>query len=463
MQLLDAILAFTLTMAALATVVTVIMEAVLRVARMRKKNMVEVMRLLNKELGKGLWGMSNEERWDFFVKVVENPVETTIENLKPLWKDLDLEARLAFFGRGKSTEPKLLRRFFEFIVQLLRDKKRAGFHENVSLEYLLRCLAETTSVQQASITASKTLKAEFNRIARKYEEIGSSVSANFKRHAQVWSIWIGIGLAIAANIDGIRIFEAYRVDPSLATAVIAQQETFTQNFQDTQETTKKVNEAAVRVDAARAALNQAQAAKNEAEITLKKAALAKAEAALEEQVSLKNIQQTALRAQQQLADLVALGIPLGWKLYPNCPYGGTVEQWGASSPKCKEIPAAKRGIQPLWGWKGFRILSTACSDPGGFFLWLFEVVVTGILIGLGAPFWYDIAKRLAQVRKGLQKATASTEYRLSARDANGDYKKRREIVDNVLADAAGEEDARLSQKPRGRPLLTPDGNVYTKG
>ncbi len=37
MQLLDATLAFALTMAALATVVTVIMEACLRVARMRKK------------------------------------------------------------------------------------------------------------------------------------------------------------------------------------------------------------------------------------------------------------------------------------------------------------------------------------------------------------------------------------------------------------------------------------------
>lgn len=422
MQLLDAILAFTLTLAALATVVTVIMEAAVRIARVRKKNMVEEMRLLNKELGKGPLNMSDDERWDFFVRVVENPAAAAIGELKPLWQNLDLEARLDLFGRGKSVDAGFLRRIGACVAQLFHDKKRAGLYEEVSLEYLLRCLAETEAVQKVSLAAGRALKVEFNRIARKYEEIGSSVSANFKRHAQLWSIWIGIALAVVANIDGVRIFEAYRVDPNLATAVIAQQETFS-----------------------------------------RKDPAARAEAARETPVTLDQIQQTALRARQQVADLVALGIPLGWRLYPACPYGGTTDQWGASSPRCKQIGTAERGLPPLWGWKGFRVLRTARIDPGGFLLWLFKVVVTGILIGLGAPFWFDIAKRLAQLRKGLQKATASTEYRLSARNANGDYEKRKEIVENVLADAAGEEDVKLSRQPRGRPLLAPDGKVYTEG
>ena len=42
MELLDAALAFALTLAALATVVTVIMEIVLRSVLMRKKNLVQV-------------------------------------------------------------------------------------------------------------------------------------------------------------------------------------------------------------------------------------------------------------------------------------------------------------------------------------------------------------------------------------------------------------------------------------
>lgn len=64
---------------------------------------------------------------------------------------------------------------------------------------------------------------------------------------------------------------------------------------------------------------------------------------------------------------------------------------------------------------------------------------------------------------GLQSASASTEYRLSASDANGDYKKRKEIVENVLADAAGEAEAKLVEIPQGRTLLSPDGTAYMKG
>lgn len=61
-----------------------------------------------------------------------------------------------------------------------------------------------------------------------------------------------------------------------------------------------------------------------------------------------------------------------------------------------------------------------------------------MLIGLSAPFWFDVAKRLSQIRKGVQNENASTEYRLSAKDANGDSKIRKDIVEDVLSDAAGE-------------------------
>ena len=458
MQLLDAILAFALTMAALATIVTVIMEACLRVARMRKKNFIEVMKLLNRELGKGTLKMTKDERWKFFVRVVNNPAEAAIaelapgvSKLPPSFKKKSIEGRIAEFGRDKTAGIAAPRRMGRFLKQLfLGDKMRAGLYEKVSLEYMLRCLAESRSIKQASITAGETLKVEFNRIARKYEEFGSSVSASFKHHAQAWSIGIGIVLALVANIDGLRIFEAYRVDPGLAAAVIEQQDKFIQNHQNAQgsldEFNRKLTKFQKAVKEKSEELDKAKKDKREeAVLAEKEKALAEAEAVLENQIALKNIQQTAQRAQQQLVDLVALGVPLGWKLYPNCPYGGTLEQWSMSSPKCKAIPEGKRGKIVGFERFGGRIVNTAGNDLAGFFLWLFVVVGTGVLIGLGAPFWFDIAKRLSQIRKGLQSTAASTEYRLSANDANGDYKKRKEIVENVLADAAGEAAAKATE------------------
>lgn len=77
MQLLDVTIAFALTLAAFATVVTVIMEACLRVSRLRKKNLVEIMKLIDKELQGEPFNFTAVNRWDFFVKTVQNPAERT--------------------------------------------------------------------------------------------------------------------------------------------------------------------------------------------------------------------------------------------------------------------------------------------------------------------------------------------------------------------------------------------------
>jgi hypothetical protein len=455
MQLLDAILAFALTMAALATVVTVIMEACLRIARMRKKNFIEVMKLLNKELDKGALNMPADKRWDFFVKVVKNPAEGAAGLLKinseELLKGLDAKQgnekvahSIASLGRSKAAGLPFHKRVGEFLRQIFGDPKRAALYENVSLEYMLRCLAEIDSVKQASLAAGNTLKVEFNRLSQKYEELGSSVSASFKHHAQGWSIGIGIALALVVNIDGLRIFEAYRVDPGLATAVIEQQETFIQNHQTAQSSLAKFKVDFItlqeKVKTARKDLKAAKAAglKDE-DLKPQIQALAETEAALDNLTALKKVQQTTQRAQEQLADLAALGIPLGWTLYPRCPYGESGETWDLSSPRCKAIPEADQKKFTICGWSvPGRIPNTLFNDLGGFVTWFFAVIVTGILIGLGAPFWFDIAKRLSQVRKGLQSASASAEYRLSANNANGDPEKRKKIIETVLEQTASE-------------------------
>lgn len=436
MQLLDAILAFALTLAALATIVTVIMEAGLRIARMRKKNFIEVMKLLNKELGKGTLEMTDEERWEFFVRVVNNPVEAPIDKLKPELDKLALEDRLAYFGRDKAAGAGLLKRVWNFVAQIFGDKKRAGLYENVSLEYMLRCLAETEAVKKASQTASNTLKVEFNRIARKYEELGSSVSASFKHHAQGWSIGIGILLAIFANIDGLRIFEAYRTDPALASAVIAKQDALLNIHTEAQASIEEFKKVRAHYEKSAKEWKKVSAGTDDEEINRAQAVLTAAQKALEEQDDIKEITKTVQNARQQYADLITIGAPVGWDFYPNCPYGDNEAAWLQSSRKCRTIPEAARKYKSQCVF--LRVMQTAWNDRSGFFLWLIIVVVSGVLIGLGAPFWFDVAKRLSQIRKGLQSASASSEYRLSASDANGDYNKRKEIVENVLADAAAE-------------------------
>ena len=442
MQLLDAILAFTLTMGALATVVTLIMEAVVRLSRMRKKNFLQVMKLLDQELGQGYLALSDKERWEFFTKVVSNPTESSGSE------------------DGEKASQQTVENF----------NKTAGLFEKVSLEYMLRCLAATETVKKKTAAAKENLEAEFDRIARKYEELGSSVSASFKNRTAFWSIIIGIALAFLVNIDGLRIFEAYQASPELAASIIEKQDQFAKSFENAKKTSQDLNGALEKLETAEKKLQEAQNltdddGKKAQAIENAKKEKDDAEKNLESQLETKRIEDAVTSAQRQVADLASLGVPLGWDLYPACPYKGSPDQWEASCPKCKAIAFEKRELvskpEPLLAV--VRVYKTAKNDFFGFVQWVIAVLLTGGLIGLGAPFWFDIAKRLSQLRKGVQQATASSEYRLSARDANGDRKTRKEIVGHVLADAEEEARVESAKIPRNRTLLSFDGTPYKKG
>ena len=411
MQLVDVSLAFALTMAALATVVTVVMEICLRVIRMRKKNFVSVMQLLNKELDKGYLDMGTAERWQFFVRVLKNPAVASQPWPAPNLHNEKIEDHLA----------------------AIRKSRLAGVFEKVSLEYLLRCLAECDVVKKASHETGEAIRAEFNRIARKYEEFSSSVSESFKLNSQSWSIIIGIVLAFVANIDGLRIFQAYRSDPELVMAVIEKQDTFIEENQNVQNALQKYTDLREKLDETDKKL-AAAIQNNTTDVAALKKEKEELDAAIAQQSGIAEIQKTIQNSRQQIANLVSLGVPIGWDYYPNCPYGKTELDWAMSDAQCQGVPEKAHDFND--SKYHYRAVQTLMKDFPGMVAWLFRVMFSGILIGLGAPFWFDVAKRLSQIRKGLQNASASTEYRFSARNANGDPEKRREIVDTVLADAA---------------------------
>jgi len=428
MQLLDASLAFVLTLAALATVVTTIIEACFRIARMRKKNLIEVMKLLNNELGKGSLKMNPEERWNFFSKVVENPVETVDLVSKINWKKSDEENEKTLAN---------------FLSSFGKIKDRKGIYTKVTLEYVLRCLSENDSVKRASLEASDKLKTELNRIARKYEEFGSAVSASFKQYAQACSIGIGILLAFGANVDGLRIFEAYRTDPKLAAAVIEKHEGFIEKNKEVQNSMDRLKALYIQEIETKNKLENDELSDTDREAIKKD--LNNIQNKITEESKIANIQKTIQDAKNQISELGALGVPIGWDFYPKCPYGNDESEWLKSSPECRDIPKNNRAIK--WDWFGSCPLSTIRNDFAGFMVWVLKVIITGILIGLGAPFWFDVAKRLSQIRKGLENPNASDEDRLAARDANGDADERKKIVKDVVADTVKEAAASAFKQP----------------
>lgn len=407
MELLDAALAFALTMAALATVVTVIMEIVLRSVLMRKKNLVQLMRLLNDELPKGPLGLDEQERWTFFTRVIENPAE-------------ELAARLsAELPQGKSAK--------QAIDEVGWRDLRRGVYDKVSMEHMLRRLAEVTKVEKMAKQATDKLKSELYRLAGRYEHFGSSVSASFKRRAQMWSIVVGIVLAVVVNVDGMRIFEAYLAKPDLARTVIAREDQFLQAYEQAERRKREIFDQQEAVDTAGTALARAREAhgKESSQAQAAAAKLALAQAKLADLTQPDEIRRLALDAQQQVKEIVALGVPIGREYFPHCRF-------------FRDDQLITTCSGPLWpGGAGTASWSEWLRFLGYVLLWLVPVFITGLLIGLGAPFWFDVATRLAQVRQ-MFKGSPSDSARLAARNADGDPDKRAVIVNRVVTDTAGE-------------------------
>jgi hypothetical protein len=404
-ELLDAVFAFALTLAALATVVTVLMEILLRSVLMRKQNLVEVMYLLNGELPKGTLGLSEEERWEFFTKTVENPAEGVSEHIPKVLPNGDTAA--AAMDR---VDWRCLRH---------------GVYDKVSTEHVLRRLSELPSVARLSAQAADKVKKEFYRLACKYEEFGSAVSTSFKRRSQFWSIVFGMALAVVANVDGIRIFEAYQASSDLAQTVIARQDQIGEAYGQAEDRRRAILAQESAVGQAKAALAAARKQNGE-DSAEAKAALAKLEAANDTLATLTNpeqLQRIAEDAQQQVASLIAMGVPIGGEYFPHCRIFGSHDL----STTCSG-PGWPSGVgEDLWAGR-FQFV-------GHVLLWLVPVLITGMLIGLGAPFWFDVAKRLAQVRQ-MFGGEGSDSTRLAARDADGDPAKRDAIVNRVVDDAA---------------------------
>jgi len=191
-------------------------------------------------------------------------------------------------------------------------------------------------------------------LARRFESYGSEVSIWFQARARLTSVIAGLILAFVVHVDAIVLMRGFMADPALARAVAAQAEQVTARF-------------AAQIRPQDANTPPAQAP-------------------------------DAAEARRQIEELRSLGTPIGWRDGAN----GT-RLWFDRGAHCDEL---RKGGTPNpqlhpYGWLSSVVGDCGCSP----YVWLpasvsvfVGLILGGLLIGLGAPFWYRAVQCLVHMR-----------------------------------------------------------------
>ncbi|CAA0099044.1 Uncharacterised protein [Halioglobus japonicus] len=261
-------------------------------------------------------------------------------------------------------------------------------------------LAQTEEGQTLYLEAQRKGQAYLNRsineIASKYEAFGDSASQMFQRRSRLVSCIVGVILAFLLNLDAVHLFTTLLTDQKVRVELIQRGDQIGQQAQS--------------------ALIAFEAGKISAD---DKENLAAIRAGLQDSLNAKST-------------IASHGIPIGWETAP-----WKQEHW----VECVRVT----WLQWTCGTNVFSSLK-----------WFFYVLLGGLLVGLGSPFWFDTFSRLSGLVRRVR--NPQTPVQQAKEVATG---KEAAIAESLDLPAVFEEAARvaLTAHLSGRPILDTDGSV----
>jgi hypothetical protein len=244
MPILDAALAFTLTMLIVSTVVTALIGFVQTLAGVRKTVMKE---MLEEYYKTELLPVIKREMVRL-KNVVDQNTATQLEQLA-----------------DKTDTSKL---FSDVEMKKLVDASTAEITERLKRSPLGTELMTKLGAEAEFV---------FNELGKRYEAVGEKFTLSFRNNSRWWASGVALILALVLNIDSIFIMDSYIKNQGLRDVVIAQRDTFEQNYKD----------------------------------------LVSSFDAQDDTVTKEEVEKAFSESQDQITTLTSVGLPLGWKYFPH--------------------------------------------------------------------------------------------------------------------------------------------------
>jgi hypothetical protein len=245
--------------------------------------------------------------------------------------------------------------------------------------------ANTANLANAAVITAGTAAADatdavLKNVAQKFDAFGKEAGAYFEGRARLLSVAVAIGLAFLAHVDAVDLFRTYLRDPNARAKVIEQSQAVTEQYKSAQQA----------ADAVKKLVPDANAAPADVKAEVEK--LQK-----DWQAAIGNTNATV----KQYADL---GLPLGWNDARIEAADMSLWLWTCKDPKTLK----GQGLETLRGQcspdekdyaglKGRQFMDVWVQVPKAPNVW-FYLFLGGLLIGLGSPFWYDAVTGLTSLR-----------------------------------------------------------------
>jgi hypothetical protein len=199
MPILDAALAFALTMLVISTTVT----AILTFFRFLAGTRATVMQKMLEE---------------YYEKELQPVINRELVRIRGIGKD-----KLSEEVKKLASEITTSNLFVDVDVNKLVEASTAEIIERLKRSELGKKLVTGLKTEANTI---------FDELGKRYEAVGARFTVSFRTNSKWWASGIALVLALVLNIDSIFIMDSYIKDQGLRDAVIAQRDSIQQDYTD---------------------------------------------------------------------------------------------------------------------------------------------------------------------------------------------------------------------------------------
>lgn len=290
-----------------------------------------------------------------------------------------------------------------------------------TLEFIER-LAETpvgrSLMDETARRGKKYIETFIEDLASKYEDFGESATEYFKRRARLVSVLVAIGLAFSLNVNAIHLFRTFIVNKAARQTMIDKGNAVADGLKAQEEKIEKLLE-------------------TEAE---------------DHKENLQIIQKNVKELSETAKTLSKAGLPIGWDTAP----------W--KSKAWKDYKKAKDGLvlqeNATQSMKVKAYLVQWAGDIWLLLKWVLAVLLAGLLIGLGGPFWFDTFRKLSSLT-GIVRGFQTPVQKAKEEELTPSIKPEEKPDQKSKVVAIFETAAKACEfsEVKGRALLTPDGKI----